>query len=146
MERDKTGHKEFAYHNQVQVYLTHKRIFFVLLTALFVPSKNVIRRRWKKWLNSSSRSILFFKNGPILASFSIYFRLFNTLQFKLKLKKRRWCAWDSNLGWQDGRRKRIHSATVAQFFSVNTYSLATYWKRHTYEVAILGDLLVDAKD
>ena len=30
----------------------------------------------------------FFKNGPILASFSVYFRLFNTLQFKFfKLKK-----------------------------------------------------------
>ena len=26
----------------------------------------------------------FFKNGPIPASFSVYFRLFNTLQFKLK--------------------------------------------------------------
>ena len=54
-----------------------------------------------------------FLNGPIPASFSIYFRLFNTLQFKLKLKKHRWCAWDLNPGRQDGRRKRIHWATAA---------------------------------
>ena len=27
------------------------------------------------------------KYGPILASFSVYFRLFNMLQFKFKLKK-----------------------------------------------------------
>ena len=54
-----------------------------------------------------------FKNGPIPASFSIYFRLFNTLQFKLKLKKHRWCAWDLNPGQQDGRQKRIHWATAA---------------------------------
>ena len=48
----------------------------------------------------------FLKKGPIPASFSVYFRLFNMLQFKLK--KRRWCAWESNPGRQDGRRKRIH--------------------------------------
>ena len=27
-----------------------------------------------------------FKNGPILASFSVYFRFFNMLQFKFKFK------------------------------------------------------------
>ena len=54
---------------------------------------------------------LFLKKGPIPASFSVYFRLFNMLQFKLK--KRRWCAWESNPGRQDGRRKRIHWATAA---------------------------------
>ena len=31
----------------------------------------------------------------------------------LNWKKRRWCAWDSNPGRQDGRRKRIHWATAA---------------------------------
>ena len=53
----------------------------------------------------------FFLNGPIPASFSVYFRLFNTLQFKLK--KCRWCAWESNPGRQDGRRERIHWAMAA---------------------------------
>ena len=37
-------------------------------------------------------------------------------------------------------------AETNPLFSVNTYSLATYWKRPTYEVAILGQLSVDAKD
>ena len=27
--------------------------------------------------------------------------------------KRRWCAWDSNPGWQNGRRRRIHWAMSA---------------------------------
>ena len=61
----------------------------------------------EKWINN----VFFFKNGPIPASFSVYFRLFNMLQFKLK--KRRWCAWESNPGRQDGRRERIHWATAA---------------------------------
>ena len=28
-------------------------------------------------------------------------------------KKRRWCAWDSNPGQQDGRRRRNHGAMAA---------------------------------
>ena len=28
--------------------------------------------------------------------------------FDYKSKKCRWCAWDSNLGWQDVRRRQIH--------------------------------------
>ena len=36
------------------------------------------------------------------------------LQFQsYKLKKYRWCAWDSNLEPQDGRRRRNHGAMVA---------------------------------
>ena len=31
----------------------------------------------------------------------------------LNWKKRRWCAWDSNPGRQDGRRERIHWAMAA---------------------------------
>ena len=34
-----------------------------------------------------------------------------SLQYQsYKLKKHRWCAWDSHLGPQDGRRKRNHGA------------------------------------
>ena len=50
---------------------------------------------------------LFLKNGPIPASFSVYFRLFNMSQFKLK--KRRWCAWESNPG---GRLEGANESTV----------------------------------
>ena len=38
---------------------------------------------------------------------------FNWQIYSLKLKKHRWCAWDSNPGRQDGRRRRIHWAMVA---------------------------------
>ena len=55
---------------------------------------------------------LLFKNGPIPASFLFIFVLF-LLQFQYKLKKRRWCAWDSNPGPQDGRRRRNHGAMAA---------------------------------
>ena len=49
----------------------------------------------------------FLKNGPIPASFSVYFCLFNMLQFKFKfkLKKHTWCSWDLNPRGQNGRRK-----------------------------------------
>ena len=36
-----------------------------------------------------------------------------TSQFQFKLKKRSCCAWDSNPGSQDDRRRRIHWAMVA---------------------------------
>ena len=42
----------------------------------------------------------------------VYFRLFHMAQFKLI--KCRWCAWDSNPGRQDGRRRRIHWAMAVQ--------------------------------
>ena len=62
----------------------------------------------------------FLKNGPIPASFLFIFVLF-TFQFKWQIynlnninwKKHRWCAWDSNPGRQDGRRRRIHWAIAA---------------------------------
>ena len=52
------------------------------------------------------------KYGPIPASFLFIFVLF-TSQINYKLKKRRWSAWDSNLGPQDGRRRLNHGAMVA---------------------------------
>ena len=50
------------------------------------------------------RHFILFSNGPIPASFSVYFRLFNMLQFKFNFKLKKVCAWDSNLRQQDGRR------------------------------------------
>ena len=37
----------------------------------------------------------------------VYFRLFNMTKNDKKL---RWCAWDSNPGRQDDRRRQIHGA------------------------------------
>ena len=51
----------------------------------------------------------------------------------LNWKKRRWCAWDSNPGRQDGRRERIHWATAAPLcFELKHYlwrCLSTYLMR-----------------
>ena len=41
---------------------------------------------------------ILFLNRPIPASFSVYFRLFNMLQFKFNFKLKKVCAWDSNPG------------------------------------------------
>ena len=62
----------------------------------------------------------FFKYGPIPASFSFIFVL-SSFQFHLqfqqyKLKKHVWCAWDSNPGEQDGRRRTNHGAMAAAPF------------------------------
>ena len=58
-------------------------------------------------------SFLFLKkNGPIPASFPVFIFVFST-RYNLNWKKRRWCAWESNPGQQDGRHERIHWATAA---------------------------------
>ena len=62
----------------------------------------------KPW-NRREIENLFFKYGPIPASFSFIFVLF-TSQINYKMKKHRWSAWDSNQGPQDGRRRRNHGA------------------------------------
>ena len=45
-------------------------------------------------------------------SLFMFIFVFST-RYNLNWKKRRWCAWDSNPGWQDGRRERIHRAMAA---------------------------------
>ena len=54
----------------------------------------------------------FFKNGPIPATFCL-FSFFSCYNFNTNWKKNRWCAWDSNQGLQDGRRRQNHGAMVA---------------------------------
>ena len=49
---------------------------------------------------------LFFKYGPIPASFSL-FSSFSHQNSITNWKKHRWCAWDSNLGPQDGRHHQV---------------------------------------
>ena len=70
-------------------------------------------------------AFFFEKNGPLF----VYFRSFDipiqmtNIQFEqYKLKKHRWCAWDSNPGHQDGMHKRIHWA-MATPLSWTLYSL-----------------------
>ena len=53
------------------------------------------------------------KNGPIPASFCL-FSLFSRNNFiNTNWKKRRWSAWESNPGPQNGRRRRNHGAMAA---------------------------------
>ena len=52
------------------------------------------------------------KSGPIPASFCL-FSFFSCYNFNTNWKKHRWCAWDSNPGPQDGRRRRNHRAMAA---------------------------------
>ena len=49
------------------------------------------------------------KKGLIPASFLFVF-VFSRYNFNTNWKKPRWCAWDANLGLQDGRRRWNHGA------------------------------------
>ena len=49
----------------------------------------------------------------------VYFSFFSGYNFNnTNWKKCRWCAWDSNPGPQDGRRRRNHGAMVATFLGI----------------------------
>ena len=43
----------------------------------------------------------------------LFIFVFFTLHISMNWWKHRWCAWDLNPGWQDGRRRRIHWAMAA---------------------------------
>ena len=64
---------------------------------------------------SSLLSIKYFfkKMGQSRPLFLFIFVFSTSYNLNSNWKKRRWCAWDSNPGWQDGRRERIHWATAA---------------------------------
>ena len=71
--------------------------------------------------------LLFLKKiWPIPAFFCSYSCcLFNMSQ------KHRWCAWDSNPRWQNGRRRRIHWTSAApRAFFVQQFIIAKYWYGH----------------
>ena len=65
---------------------------------------------------------LSFKNGPFPASFCV-FSSFSRYNFNTNWKKRRWCAWNSNPGPQDGRRRQNHGA-MADTLSLNVPSIS----------------------
>ena len=60
--------------------------------------------------------VIFFKKMGQFRPLFLFIFVFSTrhnLNSNLNWKKHRWCAWESNPGWQDGRRERIHWATAA---------------------------------
>ena len=71
------------------------------MSRLQIPqaSKQFSKFFFKKWANP----------GP----FYVLFSFFSHYNLNTNLKKRRWCAWDSNLGPQDGRRRQNHGAMLA---------------------------------
>ena len=88
--------------------------------------------------SSMAKQVFFFKkNGPIPASFCP-FSLFSQYNFNnTNRKKLRWCAWDSNPGPQDGRRRQNHGVMAATQSLISfltplplTYYLLTIRKVH----------------
>ena len=50
------------------------------------------------------KKITIFLNEPIMASFCLFSPFQNvTIQIQIDKSVSKWCAWDSNPGWQDGR-------------------------------------------
>ena len=75
--------------------------------------------------NSEIWILPFIKNGPNPVLFLFIF-VFLSLQFQhYKFKKHRWCAWDSNLWSQDGRRRLNHGAIAA---APIFYRFQLWWK------------------
>ena len=70
-----------------------------------------------------------FLNGPIPASFLFIF-VFSHYNFNTNWKKRRWCAWDSKPGPQDGRRRQNHRAMAAtqQMSPLFLYNYISTWR------------------
>ena len=66
----------------------------------------------------------FFLNGPIPASFCL-FSLFSWYNFN---NTNWWCAWDSNPGPQDGRRRQNHGAMAAT--TVQCYQMASLFVKY----------------
>ena len=59
-----------------------------------------------------------FLNGPFPASFCSFYipiQMTNIQLERYKLKKHRWCAWNSNPWRQDGRRRKIHWDMAAPY-------------------------------
>ena len=75
------------------------------------------------WITFLSQFVFHFFKSADAGIFLLIFVLF-TFQFKCKgcnfncinWKIHRWWAWDSNLGWQDGRRRRIHWPPCVSLF------------------------------
>ena len=100
---------------------SHKKIHLLLwcnplwIENLFRGTGDRTRRTLMKMYYEavSLFALVFLKNGPIPASFCL-FSSFSHYNFNnTNWKKHRWCAWDSNPGPQNGRRRRNHGAIAA---------------------------------
>ena len=85
-----------------------------------------------------------FLYGPNPASF--WFSSFSQnnnryWQYIIWLKNHRWCAWDLNLGPQDGRRRWIHWTMVAPFLFTKCILEILLSGPDVISVTKLGDLL-----
>ena len=115
-------------------------IITYLLACLPVYRENVANCQISK--THFTLHLRFFKKWANHGLFLFIFDLF--LQFQYKLKKRRWCAWDSNPGPQDGRRRRNHGAMAAtRSFTFLLYEsqiqsrALSSWGTRTYEIVRL---------
>ena len=96
----------FRLFNTVDIYVQYKNL---PMTGFELLVSGVGSDRSSCW---ATVQLTVFSKGPILASFCL-FSFFSHYNFNTNWKKHRWCAWDSNPGPQDGRRRRNHGAMAA---------------------------------
>ena len=93
------------------------RYFYEKIAAkIFKKQSNLVALHYlsiEQYVWLTKRNFLFKKMGQSFSSFLFIFVLFSSHFQQFKLKKCRWCAWDSNPWLQNGRRRRNHGATVA---------------------------------
>ena len=129
----------------------HGRLFrdniaiFSLQSCLLECCKFRSKRQSPEWQSSDSEKEavvgheqFIIKNGPIPASFCL-FSFFSCYDFNKNWKKRRWCAWDSNLGPQDGRCRQNHRAMAATPWAI-------YYQHQFINSASMSVQLVDFLD
>ena len=107
-------------------FMSNSITFFVTFLTLWDwetllrPLKDVVtvdfivtrRKRFTDQNRTFKASDIFLKIGNSWPRF-VYFRLFHIIKINLNWYKHRWCAWDSNPGHQDGKRRRVHWAMAA---------------------------------
>ena len=84
----------------------------------------------------------FLKDGPILASFSVYFRLFNMSKFKLKFIK----VWMVSMGFEPGATGwkvqtnflNVKCASIRYMLSIPTSGIIRSLKTRTHDLMIWG--------
>ena len=69
---------------------------------------------WPDWaIFERSWQLVFLKKMGQSRPLFCLFLFFSRYNFNTNWKKRRWCAWDLNLGPQDGRHRQNHGAMAA---------------------------------
>ena len=93
---------------------THNDLLPAIFWFSYFACKQIGRTRRQSYLQ-------LLKYRPIPASFCLFsfFSNSNDNLNNTNWKKRRWCAWDSNPGPQDGRRRWNHWAMAAQLLTTS---------------------------